>query len=236
MVKKAVMALSGGMDSTTMLAWLLDQGYEVEVCHFQYGSKHNPYEKEAATRVAAYYGVALHEVDLSSIMSQFKSALLAGQVEIPEGHYSEETMSQTVVPARNIIFLSIVSGFAWSVGASYVALGIHQGDHAIYPDCRKEFYKAMDAAVYLGTDRRVELIAPFVEWDKAKILEWGIPHGVPYELTRTCYKDQPVSCGRCGACVERQEAFWMNSAVDPVPYEDSEYWKSVSELYRRRSK
>jgi len=228
---KVVMALSGGMDSSTLLAWLVDQGYVVRAYHFQYGSKHNPYERAAARAVADYYGVALEEVDLSTILSGFRSNLLKGGGEIPEGHYSEENMSQTVVPARNIIFLAIVTGFAWSVGASKVALGIHRGDHAIYPDCRKEFYKAMDTAIYLGTDGRVEFLAPFVEWDKQKILEWGIPAGVPYHLTRTCYKDQPIACGRCGACVERQEAFYLVGALDPVPYQDTKFWRGVSKIF-----
>ena len=230
MTKKAVMSLSGGMDSTTLLAFLLDSGYEVECLFFDYGSKHNPYEIEAMQKVAAHYQVPITTFDLKPVMSKFKSNLLHNGGEIPEGHFEQDNMELTVVPSRNIIFMSIASGFAWSVEAQYIALGIHFGDHAVYPDCRKEFYKAMDSALYLGTDRRVELLAPFVEMTKADIVSVGRKLDVPYGLTRTCYKNQPIACGKCGSCVERQEAFALNGMVDPVMYEDSEFWKSQTKI------
>lgn len=216
---KAVMALSGGMDSSTLLAYLLNSGNQVECVSFVYGSKHNRYERTSAEQIADFYKAPLHRFDLSSIMGGFDSDLLKTGGDIPEGHYTDSSMSRTVVPGRNMIFLSILAGVAWSEGASKIALGIHAGDHAIYPDCRMEFYKAMDSAIYLGTDRRVEMAAPFVEWDKTKILQWGIPHGVPYGLTRTCYKDQQLSCGKCGACCERLEAFSNIGQSDPARYE-----------------
>lgn len=217
---KVVMALSGGMDSTTMLAKLLHDGHDVECFFFTYGSKHNQYEAEAAQAVAAHYGVPCHgAVDLSQVMRWFKSDLLKSGGAIPEGHYTAPSMERTVVPSRNIIFLSILSGIAWSVDAQKIAIGIHQGDHAIYADCRQDFYKAMDTAIYLGTDRRVDIMAPFIDTDKTGILDWGLSHSVPYKLTRTCYKDQPVSCGVCGSCVERLEAFAAHSITDPIDYE-----------------
>jgi len=221
MKKKAIVALSGGMDSTTVLAKLLDEGYEVECFAFDYGSKHSHYELEAASKVAFFYGVPLHgPIDLKSTMSMFESNLLKTGGAIPEGHYSHPSMEQTVVPARNIIFLSIMAGLAWSRGASKIAIGIHQGDHAIYADCRTDFYKAMDSAIFLGTDKRVEIIAPFLETDKTGILDWGLVHEVPYHLTRTCYKEQQDSCGVCGSCVERLEAFAAHGVRDPIAYED----------------
>lgn len=217
---KVILSLSGGMDSTTVLAWLLDQGFQVECCTFTYGSKHNPYENKAAQAVAAYYMVPLFgPVDLSGVTQFFTSNLLQGQGVIPEGHYTDQTMSETVVPGRNIIFASILAGLAWSRGASHVALGIHQGDHAIYADCRKEFFHSMNQSVQLGTDNRVSLLAPFLSTDKIGILKWGLEHYVPYLLTRTCYKDQEKACGKCGACVERLEAFALNNMIDPVEYE-----------------
>lgn len=216
---KVVMALSGGMDSTTMLGLLIESRNNVECVSFSYGSKHNPYENEAARLVAAHYKVPLTHIDLSSVMGSFKSDLLTSGGDIPEGHYNDASMSRTVVPARNIIFLSILAGFAWSVDATAIAIGIHQGDHAIYADCRTEFYKAMDSAIYIGTDRRVEIIAPLLDEDKTDILYHGLSINVPYHLTRTCYKAQPLSCGKCGSCTERLEAFADMGIPDPIQYE-----------------
>jgi 7-cyano-7-deazaguanine synthase len=218
-MKKIVMALSGGMDSTTMLAHYLYNDYEVETLTFTYGSKHNQYENKAAEDICKYYGLKYNLCDLSNIIGTFfKSDLLKSGGDIPEGHYTDASMSRTVVPGRNIIFLSILSGYAWSVNANKIAIGIHQGDHAIYEDCRKEFYKAMDTAIYLGTGSRVEIDAPFVGTDKTGICKIGLDLKVPYELTRTCYKDQPISCGKCGSCVERLEAFSLNNSKDPIKY------------------
>lgn len=217
-MKTVVLPLSGGMDSVTTLAWLLSHGFRVHPVHVQYGSKHNPYELTAANMCAAHYGLELKVLDLSGPMKDFRSALLKSGDPIPEGHYEDASMSETVVPARNIIFLAFAAGLAWSLNAQHVALGIHQGDHAIYPDCRVEFYKAMDTALFLGTDRRVQIMAPFLETDKFGILKWGIPNHVPYKLTRTCYKDQLLSCGKCGACQERLEAFARHGVADPVSY------------------
>lgn len=218
---KVILSLSGGMDSTTALAWLLHRGYEVECFTFTYGSKHNQYENAAAQKVAEHYNIPFNEViDLSGITRFFKSNLLKGQGEIPEGHYSDKTMEQTVVPGRNIIFLSILAGLAWSTKAEAIAIGIHQGDHAIYADCRIEFYEAMNKAIFTGTDGNVHITAPFLNTDKTGILKWGLEHGVPYELTRTCYKEQPSPCGKCGACVERLEAFSLNNSIDPVKYDE----------------
>lgn len=224
--KKVVMGLSGGMDSSTLLGHLIAQGFEVHACVFTYGSKHNKYEKVAALNVADFYQskgflVTLHEFDFSNLTSQFKSDLLLSGGEIPEGHYNDETMRKTVVPGRNLIFISLMAGLAESIGATHVALGIHAGDHHIYPDCRIEFAKAVDTTVYLSTDRKVEVIAPFQRMDKKDILRLGYSYTpyVPYHWTRTCYKDQLVSCGKCGSCRERLEAFEALGSDDPIPYE-----------------
>ena len=216
--KKAIVSLSGGMDSTTVLAWMLRQGYDVQAVGFYYGSKHNPHENALAKKLAGFFNVPFKLLDISSAFEGFKSNLLQSGGAIPEGHYQAPNMDQTVVPGRNMIFMSILAGLAWSEGAEAIGVGIHQGDHAIYADCRVEFHKAMDSAIYLGTDRRVELVAPFLHTDKTGILEWGLPMGVPYELTRTCYKAEAVSCGKCGACQERLEAFRNVDRDDPIKY------------------
>ena len=216
---KLVMALSGGMDSATMLALYAAQGFEIHCLNFTYGSKHNAYEQKCAEQLAEHYGASYRLIDLSVAFEGFKSNLLKSGGDIPEGHYEEESMSKTVVPGRNTIFASILMGYAESIDAKYVSLGVHQGDHAIYPDCRKEYIKALDALVYLASDGKVEVIAPFMDIDKIGICEVGLQLNVPYEITRTCYKDQEVSCGKCGSCTERLEAFEKNNATDPVPYE-----------------
>jgi 7-cyano-7-deazaguanine synthase len=221
---KAVMSLSGGMDSTTVLAWLLSQGADVTCLNFIYGSKHNQYEEIAAQAVAAHYGVKYIKFDLTEAFSPMKSNLLKSGDDIPEGHYSHESMSLTVVPGRNSIFASIMCGVAESIGAKVIALGIHQGDHDIYPDCRKEYFYAMKSALYLASDKKVEMIAPFLDTNKIGILDFGFRMQVPYELTRTCYKDQIVSCGKCGSCNERIEAFATHGVKDPIDYAENINW------------
>lgn len=217
---KMVISLSGGMDSATVLGWALKELGVSTICvSFTYGSKHNEYENKAARQIAEFYKQSIMEINLNEVMKSFKSDLLKTGDAIPEGYYNDSSMSKTVVPARNIIFTSILSGIAWSNDAKAVALGIHQGDHTIYPDCRPAFFYTMNQAIKLGTDNKVSLIAPFLDTDKFGILKWGLANGVPYHLTRTCYKDQPLACGKCGSCVERLEAFSKLSITDPVLYE-----------------
>src|SRR5574343_1180433 len=211
---KVLLSLSGGLDSTTLLAWLLDQGHEVEGVCFDYGSKHNQFEIESVFPITAFYRIRLQILNLKHAFLGFESNLLLGGDEIPEGHYNDETMKQTVVPCRNIIFISLLSGLAESKGMNAVALAIHSGDHAIYPDCRPSFYYAMKDAINEGTDKKISLMAPFLNIDKAEIVRRGLVLNVPYELTRTCYKHQRIACSKCGSCRERLEAFELNNTTD----------------------
>jgi len=216
---KIVQALSGGLDSTTVLGYLLDQGHDVHCLNFTYGSKHNQYECASAKLVAEYYMVQYKLIDLSEAFKDFKSNLLKSGGEIPEGHYEDESMKLTVVPGRNTIFAAILMGYAESIDASGIALGVHLGDHAVYPDTRKEYIKALDSLVYLASDRKVEVITPFINTNKTGIVKEGLKLKVPYELTRTCYKDQPHSCKKCSSCFERLEAFNANNTFDPIIYQ-----------------
>jgi len=220
MPKKVVLSLSGGMDSTTLLAYLLDRGYGVHPFTFIYGSKHNPHELTAVGDILAHYDIPGPAViDLQNAFHHIQSNLMASGGEIPEGHYNDSNMSKTVVPGRNSIFITILAGIAESIGAEAVALAVHGGDHHIYPDCRPLFFTAMDQVVRLSSEDRVHLLTPFMYDNKTKIIATGLPMGVPYGLTRTCYKDQPVACGRCGSCQERLSAFADNGIPDPIEYE-----------------
>jgi len=221
---KIVQALSGGMDSTTVLGRLLADGHEVHCLNFTYGSKHNQYECAAAKNVAQHYNVPYQLIDLSTAFSGFKSNLLKTGGEIPEGHYEQENMVLTVVPGRNTIFAAILMGYAESIGAERIALGVHQGDHAIYPDCRLEYIQALDALVKLATEGKVQVATPYLHTDKIGIINDGMTINVPYHLTRTCYKDESISCGRCGSCTERIEGFQKNGIKDPIEYSIKINW------------
>ena len=223
---KAVIGLSGGMDSATLLGVLLEQSYEVHCVMFTYGSKHNEHENRAAMKLFHFYkdkgfNVTPHYIDLEGVFRPFKSNLLKSGGEIPEGHYQQENMKLTVVPGRNLIFASIMAGLAESIGADLVALGVHAGDHAIYPDCRKEFIDSLKTTLARSSDNKVTVYTPFISMDKAAILEIGmnLTTKTPYELTRTCYKNQAYACGKCGSCVERLEAFEKLNLKDPIEYE-----------------
>lgn len=223
-MSKVVISLSGGMDSTTLLhmATKSRQPGDVLAVSFAYGSKHNRHEVAAASQVASTYRVATLFVDASAVFRWHGSDLLLTGGDVPDGHYEAESMRRTVVPGRNLVFAAILAGIAESRGFGEVQLGVHAGDHHIYPDCRPEFVSAAGDAVYAGSDRKVKVLAPFLHWTKAKILEYGLRNGVVYGMTRTCYKDQAVACGRCGSCQERLAAFAEIGSEDPLKYESRE--------------
>ena len=168
------------------------------------------------------FPVLHHQIDISGAFNEFKSNLLLSGDEIPEGHYEHESMTKTVVPGRNLILASIMAGLAESVGAGVVALGVHTGDHHIYPDCRPNFIAALYEVIRSSSDGKVIVQAPFLNLDKTEILKIGFTKvgvPVPYHLTRTCYKNQAASCGRCGSCTERLEAFANIGMKDHIEYE-----------------
>ena len=226
-MKKVVIGMSGGMDSATLLAFLLSQEFEVHCCSFTYGSKHNQYERQAVIQLINYYGyfemkdapVILHTFNLEEVFKDFTSALLKSGGPIPEGHYESANMIQTVVPGRNMIFASIMAGLAESIGAELIALGVHAGDHAIYPDCRPAFIDSLNETIKYSSENKVSVLTPFLFDNKTTILLQGLKLLVPYHLTRTCYKDQKNSCGKCGSCQERLEAFANCGIKDPITYE-----------------
>ncbi|MCW7753507.1 7-cyano-7-deazaguanine synthase QueC [Desulfobotulus sp. H1] len=217
---ESVLVLSGGMDSTVLLYDLMAKKRQTAAISFDYGSRHNHRELPMAAATCEKLGVIHRIIRLPFIGELFSSALLKTGPPIPEGSYDTANLSQTVVPFRNPILMSIAVGYAASIGAKEVLLASHSGDHALYPDCRKTFNEAFDQAVRLGTDNAVHLSFPYAGLDKGQIAEIGRRLGVDFTLTWTCYKGGNRHCGRCSACVERSQALKRSEGLDPTLYED----------------
>ena len=217
-MEKAIVTLSGGLDSATLLYWSARR-YDVSALTFDYGSKHNLKEREAAKELTRLAGVRHTLIELPFINSLFKSDLLRSGGSIPDGHYEDSSMRSTVVPFRNGIMLSIAIGFAESCEAGTVLYAAHAGDHAVYPDCRPAFLRAISEAGREGTYLGVEIKDPFIDLHKKDIVLLGDELEVPFGITYSCYKGGEIHCGRCGTCVERKEAFRLAGIPDPTVYE-----------------
>src|SRR3954463_6592613 len=204
---KVVVLCSGGMDSVTALHWAQGQHQVLAAVSFDYGAKHNHREIPFAAEHAREIGARHEVIALDFVNRLFASDLLKSGGDIPEGHYESENMKQTVVPFRNAIMLSIAGGFAESIGAEGLVIAAHGGDHAIYPDCREDFMRAMGDAMRLGTYASVRLLRPFIALNKGQIAAAGGKLGVDFARTWSCYKGGAIHCGKCGTCVERREAF-----------------------------
>lgn len=221
---KALLIYSGGMDSTVLLH--AERESIKLAISFDYGSNHNDREFKCAEVNAAKLGIELRRINIKSVMENMKSSLLSGAEAIPEGHYAADNMASTVVPFRNGIMLSIAAGIAESEGLDTLMLASHAGDHAQYPDCRVDFNNAMNQAIYVGTDFKVKVVAPFGDIDKRQIADMGHVLGVDYNQTWSCYKaDGEKHCGKCGTCVER---VWALRGFDPTEYEDIDF--AIAEL------
>lgn len=215
---QVVVLCSGGMDSVVALHWARREHAVRAVLSFDYGAKHNPRELPCAAHHARALGLEHQVVALPFIGEHFTSDLLRSGGDIPEGHYADETMRRTVVPFRNGILLAVAAGFAESAGAEGLVIAAHGGDHAIYPDCREDFMRAMGDALRLGTYAGIRLLRPFIALDKAAIAAEGARLGVDFARTWSCYKGGEVHCGFCGTCVERREAFQRAGVADPTAY------------------
>ncbi len=212
---KALIVYSGGLDSTTLLYEYRDS--IALAVTFDYGSKHNAKEIAFAKENCKNLGIKHLVIPLSFIGQYFRSDLLIGGGEIPEGHYAEDNMRSTVVPFRNGIMLSVAVGLAESNGLDTVLIANHAGDHTIYPDCRPEFIEAFDAAAVAGTFEGIRILSPYCNIDKRAIALRGRDLGVDYSMTYSCYKGGEHHCGRCGTCVERKEAL---EGFDPTLYDN----------------
>jgi len=251
--KHVVVSLSGGMDSSTLLLRCLKEYDSVTAISFDYGQKHrveleraqslvdyiNYWENKAAEdgQKAPYYPITYRQIQLNGLVDLLDSALVTGGDDVPEGHYAEDNMKATVVPNRNKIFASITQAVALSVAQKTgetcdIALGIHAGDHSIYPDCRQEFRDADDHAFRVGNwgSEKVGYFTPYLEGDKFTILqdgevlcgELGLDFDEVYKRTNTSYKPYPSgnSDYKSASSVERVEAFIKLGKKDPVTYED----------------
>lgn len=261
MAKQAVLSLSGGMDSSTLLLRLLADGYEVTALSFDYGQKHKV-ELERAKSLVQYLNqqitplgyplVRYQVIKLDGLSQLLNSALVTGGDEVPEGHYAAENMKATVVPNRNKIFSSIIQAVALSVAEqknteAVIAMGIHAGDHDIYPDCRQEFRNADEFAFKMGNwgAEKVTYYTPYLHTDKFGILEDGavccdklhIDFDSVYAKTNTSYKPLQIkntwySDYKSASSVERVEAFLKLGRKDPVQYADETgpvTWEQVVE-------
>jgi 7-cyano-7-deazaguanine synthase len=216
---KVVVLCSGGMDSVTALYWAARHHEVLAVVSFDYGSKHNHREIPWAGEHAEKLGFHHEVIALPFVDRLFNSALLNSGGGIPEGHYAAENMKQTVVPFRNAIMLSIATGWTESLGGEGLVIAAHSGDHAIYPDCRETFMRAMADTMRAGTYASIELLRPFIAMDKGQIAATGAALGIDFAKTYSCYKGGPIHCGKCGTCVERREAFAHAGLDDPTVYE-----------------
>ncbi|MEZ5275036.1 MAG: 7-cyano-7-deazaguanine synthase QueC [Opitutaceae bacterium] len=219
---KVIVLCSGGMDSVVALHQAHRDHEVLMVLSFHYGSKHNDREIPFAAHHAKALGRRHEVVHLDFMNRLFRSDLLQSGGAIPEGHYQEITMKQTVVPFRNGIMLSIAGGLAESCGAKAVVIAAHSGDHAIYPDCREPFMQAMGDAIRLGTYEEIALLRPFIDRNKAGIAQIGADFGIDLSKTWSCYEGGTIHCGRCGTCVERREAFIVAGLPDPTIYESTD--------------
>ena len=219
MEKDSILILSGGMDSVTLLHYRKER--IALAVSFDYGSNHNEREIECAARQCALLGIEHLVIPLDFMGRYFKSSLLEGADSIPEGHYADENMKSTVVPFRNGIMLAVACGLAESRGLRHVMMANHGGHHAIYPDCRPEFVRAMSDAMKFGTYDGITIEAAFTDITKGEIARIGKDLGVDYSLTYSCYKGGEKHCGRCGTCVERREAMAEAGIDDPTIYEDA---------------
>lgn len=216
--KDAVIILSGGMDSVTLL---YEQQARIALAiTFDYGSNHNQREAMYAKQHCQLLGIEHLLIPLEFMSRYFKSSLLEGADAIPEGDYDDTNMKSTVVPFRNGIMLSIACGIAESRGLTKVLIANHFGDHAIYPDCRAEFIQPMSEAMRAGTYVGVEILAPYTGISKTDIALIGKRLGIDYSQTYSCYKGGELHCGKCGTCVERKQALHDAGIVDNTLYEE----------------
>ncbi|NQX71416.1 7-cyano-7-deazaguanine synthase QueC [Paenibacillus alba] len=228
--KRAVIILSGGLDSTTCMGLAKEAGYELYPLSFDYGQRHK-IEIENAKQVAEHYGVSNHHkiIKLDFLRDFGGSALTDDTIEVPnvmDGAHPDAGESEipvTYVPGRNLLFLSIATSYAEVTGSEAIYIGVNALDYSGYPDCRPAFIHKVEEVIALATKVGVEgkgitIETPLIDWTKAKIIEEGLKIGVPYELTTSCYNGKAEACGVCDSCRLRLKGFEEAGSKDPIPY------------------
>ncbi|MCA0994034.1 7-cyano-7-deazaguanine synthase QueC [Alloyangia pacifica] len=225
---KTIVICSGGLDSVSLAHMVAARHDLTRLVSFDYGQRHAK-ELDFAKAAAERLGVPFHRIDMRTIGAALTGSALTSDIDVPDGHYAEETMRITVVPNRNAIMLAIAFGVAAANGDEAVATAVHGGDHFIYPDCRPGFTRAFETMQRHALDgyAGVSLYTPFVERTKADIVTEGAKHGTPFAQTWSCYKGGETHCGRCGTCVERREAFHLAGVADPTIYADPDFWQQA---------
>lgn len=225
--RRAVILLSGGLDSATVAAIARHEGFSLYALSVDYGQRHR-FELEAARRVAEAIGVVRHTV-LSVDLSQFGGSALTDHIDVPKDRPADAMahgIPITYVPARNTVLLSLALAYAETVRAADIFIGVNAIDYSGYPDCRPEFIDAFAAMANLATKASVEgqlkfkIHAPLMHWTKAQIIRHGVELGVNYKLTHSCYDPDPagISCGHCDACQLRRNGFAEAGLEDPLEY------------------
>ncbi len=227
---KTLVICSGGLDSVTLAYKIAQENELLGLISFDYGQRHKK-ELYFAEKCAQNLGVSYDMVDISSIGALLCGCALTDDIEVPDGHYAEESMKLTIVPNRNAIMLAIAYGIASSRGANAVATAVHGGDHFIYPDCRAGFIDAFQTMQDRALEgySKINLYTPFINKPKSEIAALSAKLNVPVNDTWSCYKGEEIHCGKCGTCVERIEAFHLANVTDPTQYSDPDFWAQAIE-------
>lgn len=223
MPKKALVLLSGGLDSATCLAIAKSEGFECYALSFAYGQR-NSCELEAARKVSAALGVTDHIV-IDIDLRKWGGSALTADIDVPDSEAAGETIPLTYVPARNLIFLSLGTAYAEVLGAKDIFIGVNSMDFSGYPDCRPKFIEAFQKCATIGTKAENEgwefnIHTPLQVLNKAEIIKKGTALGVDYSITRTCYNpsEKGFACGKCDSCHLRRAGFAKAGVKDPTPY------------------
>jgi len=221
MSQQVIVVYSGGLDSTTLLYHLKAAGSELRALSVNYGQRHLVRELSAASTITSLLGIEHRTVDLRSLVGLLGSNSLTDHtVSVPAGEYSPTTIAVTAVPNRNMVLLSVAIAWAVSLRFEAVAFGAHGGEYTTYPDCQPAFAAAMDRAARVCHDTPIQVLAPFVLLDKARIVRRGAELGVPFDMTWSCYNGGEKHCGKCGTCIDRRSGFVKAGVTDPTIYEN----------------